>query len=229
MTESQAPHSPAPSPDAPAPAPAPAIGEHPAASHALTPEPAAGPAAAPLAHARLLPPVATPARRPVRASARFMFQHPAHFIALGAGSGLSPKAPGTAGTLWAWAAYLVAMHWLPDLSNLHMAAGLGVATAVAIWASTVTARNLNIADPGCIVVDEVVAFWLVLWLVMPASFTAQLCAFALFRVLDAVKPGPVAWADEAFKGGGWRGGFGIVFDDLVAAFLTVFIIALWRF
>ena len=83
-------------------------------------------------------------------------------------------------------------------------------------------------DPGNIVWDEVVAFWLVLWLVMPTGFWGQLVAFALFRFFDAVKPGPVGWADEAFHGFGWRGGFGILLDDFVAAFCTLLVIALWR-
>jgi len=52
---------------------------------------------------------------------------------------------------------------------------------------------------------------------------------ALFRFFDASKPGPVAWADAVFKGWGWRGAWGIMFDDLVAAFCTLFVIALWRF
>jgi phosphatidylglycerophosphatase A len=60
---------------------------------------------------------------------------------------------------------------------------------------------MNVLDPGNIVWDEVVAFWLVLWLVLcrPAS-GAQLAAFVLFRFFDAVKPGPVAWADQALQG-----------------------------
>ena len=96
------------------------------------------------------------------------------------------------------------------------------------WAATLTARHLRSADPGAIVADEVVAFWLVLWLITPAGFLAQLVAFALFRFFDAVKPGPVRWADEAFHGAGWRGGFGILLDDFVAAFCTLLVIALWR-
>jgi len=85
-----------------------------------------------------------------------------------------------------------------------------------------------VADPGSIVWDEVVAFWLVLWLVTPTSFGGQLAAFLWFRFFDAAKPGPVRWADAQFKGFGWRGGWGILFDDLVAAFATLLVIALWR-
>jgi phosphatidylglycerophosphatase A len=57
---------------------------------------------------------------------------------------------------------------------------------------------------------------------------AQAVAFALFRVFDAAKPGPVGWADRAFKGLGWRGGFGIMVDDLVAASCTLLVLAWWR-
>ena len=170
----------------------------------------------------LSPPLQPPVARP---SVRFMLSHPAHLVALGFGSGLSPVAPGTVGTLWAWLAYLVLQAWLdPFAIGLVIAASL----AVGWWACTVTAGHMRVLDPGNIVWDEVVAFWIVLWLVTPAGFGAQLAAFLLFRVLDAVKPGPVAWADELFHGFGWAGGFGILFDDLVAAFCALILIAGWR-
>lgn len=167
---------------------------------------------------------------PIKATARFMLRHPAHLIALGFGSGLSPIAPGTVGTLWAWLAFLVMQ---PHLSDLQWALLLGVGTLVGWWACTLTARHLSTADPGAIVWDEVIAFWAVLWLVMPAGWWGQLGAFVLFRVFDAVKPGPVAWADALFKGKrgapvGWGQGFGILFDDLIAALCTLLVIALWR-
>lgn len=155
-----------------------------------------------------------------------MWSHPAHIIALGLGSGLSPVAPGTVGTLWAWAAYLLLQLWL---SPSQIGALIVVSALIGWWACTVTARHLNTLDPGNIVWDEVVAFWLVLWLVMPAGLTGQLVAFALFRFFDAAKPGPVGWADNLWHGFGPKGGFGILFDDLVAAFCTLLVIALWRF
>ena len=175
----------------------------------------------------LNPPLPSAPRKPTW---RFLFGHPAHAIALGFGSGLSPVAPGTVGTLWAWVAYLVLQ---PRLSTLQWAMLLIASFLVGWWACTVAARHLAVADPGAIVWDEVLAFWLVLWLVMPAGFWAQLCAFGLFRFFDAAKPGPVAWADKLFKGRrgtpiGWAQGFGIIFDDLVAALCTLLVIALWR-
>jgi phosphatidylglycerophosphatase A len=156
---------------------------------------------------------------------RFLLSHPAHFIALGAGAGLSRLAPGTVGTLWAWAVFLLLQIWL---TPLQMGVLIAASTLVGWWACTVTAQHMGVADPGAIVWDEVVAFWLVLWLVTPTTFWGQLGAFVLFRYFDAAKPGPVRWADSLFKGFGWRGGWGIIFDDLVAAFCTLLVIAIWR-
>ncbi len=156
---------------------------------------------------------------------RFLMSHPAHFIALGAGSGLSRLAPGTAGTLWAWAVFLLLQIWL---SPLQMGLLIAASTLIGWWACTLTAQHMGVADPGTIVWDEVIAFWLVLWLVTPTTFWGQLGAFLLFRYFDAAKPGPVRWADNLFKGFGWRGGWGIIFDDLVAAFCTLLVIAMWR-
>ena len=158
-------------------------------------------------------------------AARFMWSHPAHVLAMGFGSGLSPKAPGTVGTLWAWASY--------ELMTLFMTTsdiGLLIALSLPVgwWASTVTAQHMQVQDPSAIVWDEIVAFWLILWLWMPVGLWGQFVAFVLFRFFDAVKPGPVGWADRHFHGLGWRGGWGIMFDDLVAAFCTLLCISLWQ-
>ncbi len=157
-------------------------------------------------------------------AARFMWSHPAHLLAMGFGSGLSPKAPGTVGTLWAWAAYVWLSLWLtPGQFGLLIAVSLPLGW----WACTVTADHMQVHDPSAIVWDEIVAFWLVLWLWTPAGWWAQTAAFALFRAFDALKPGPVGWADRHFHGPGWRGGFGILFDDLVAAFCTLLVLSIW--
>ncbi|MFS4550926.1 phosphatidylglycerophosphatase A [Comamonas resistens] len=156
---------------------------------------------------------------------KFMLQHPAHMIALGFGSGLSRIAPGTVGTLWAWLAFLVLQLWL-DKAQI----GWLIAASLPLgwWACTVTAQHMRVADPGHIVWDEIVAMWIILWLCMPLGFWGQLLCFALFRFFDAVKPQPVKWADRLFKGFGPRGGWGIMWDDLVAAFCTLLVIALWK-
>lgn len=209
------------------------------AGHASTPAADAGaalpvvrtPAAAPASSTSPTPPASsTPSRPPQRPTAAFMRRHVAHWIALGFGSGLSPKAPGTVGTLWAWLTFLLLDPWLGDRGWALL---LGLGLLVGWWACTRTAQHLGIADPSAVVWDEVIAFWLVLWLVMPAGLLAQAVAFALFRYFDAAKPGPVGWADQRFKQRpgqaiGWREGFGILFDDLVAALCTLLVIAAWR-
>ena len=171
---------------------------------------------------------------PLRPTAKFMMAHPAHFMALGFGSGLSPLAPGTAGTLWAWLSVLALQRWLPP-------SGIGWLIAVSIplgwWACSITACNMRVRDPGSIVWDEIVAFWAVLWLISPVGLWGQAIAFALFRYFDAAKPGPVGWADRLSHGmdpatnrNAWTiAGFGIMFDDLVAAGCTLLAIAIWRF
>jgi phosphatidylglycerophosphatase A len=170
----------------------------------------------------------------VRPDAKFLFAHPAHVLAMGAGSGLSRIAPGTSGTLWAWLTFIVLSQWLDEAAWGML---IAVSLPVGWWACSVTARNMNKTDPGSIVWDEIVAFWVVLWLIMPAGLVGQVMAFGLFRFFDAVKPGPVGWADALFHGvdpatdpAAWRkAGLGIMLDDLVAAACTLLVIAVWRF
>ncbi|MDR2851544.1 MAG: phosphatidylglycerophosphatase A [Burkholderiaceae bacterium] len=181
-----------------------------------------------------------------RPSVRFLVSRPAHFIALGAGSGLAPVAPGTIGTLWAWLVFVWLRAWLPQHTGaLHPDALMGLLIALGVlvgwWACSVTARDLGDPDPSSVVWDEVIAFWIVLWLIAPAGFFMQFAAFVLFRFFDASKIGPVGWADALFKPRAsktaeppplprWNAvGWGIIFDDLVAALCTLLVIALLRF
>jgi phosphatidylglycerophosphatase A len=159
----------------------------------------------------------------------FLRRHPAHWVALGFGSGLAPRAPGTVGTLWAWAAFVVLERWLDDRGFVLL---IALSLAVGLWACTVTARHLDVADPSAVVWDEVVAFWIVLWVLQPSGFWGQFAAFLLFRYLDAAKPGPVGWADRLWKRRpgepiALRHGAGILFDDLVAAGCTLLFLAVW--
>ena len=154
-----------------------------------------------------------------------MLAHPAHLLALGFGSGLSPIAPGTIGTMWAWLAFVLLSC---VLTEIQWGILIVVSFFIGWWSCIVTAKNMGVADPGSIVWDEIVAFWLVLLVISPTGFWGQCLGFVLFRFFDAVKFGPVAWADQTFKGFGARGGFGIMFDDLVAAFCTLLVLALWR-
>ncbi len=168
-----------------------------------------------------------------RPTARFMLAHPAHLLALGFGSGLSRIAPGTAGTLWGWLAFVLLSPWMTDARW-----GLLIALSLPVgwWVCMVTARNMGVLDPGSIVWDEVVAIWMVLWLVMPTGIVGQVMAVGLFRYFDAAKPGPVGWADRLFHHvdpqtdrHAWaKAGVGIMLDDIVAAGCTVLVIALWH-
>lgn len=179
-----------------------------------------------------LPPSGTPPSS--GPTSKFMFAHPAHLLALGLGSGLSRIAPGTSGTLWAWAAFVALHPWLGDAGWAWL---IGGGALVGWWASTVTARHLGVLDPGNVVIDEIIAFWLVLWLVTPTSLVGQVMAFGLFRFFDAVKPGPVGWADALFhhvdpqtdRRAWGKAGLGIMLDDMVAAGCTVLAVAIWRF
>lgn len=170
---------------------------------------------------------------PRRATVSLLLSHPAHFMALGAGSGLSPVAPGTVGTLWGWLSFLAVQQALGSGAQAdRLWAGILLAGwLLGCWACTRTARSMNVSDPGSIVWDEIWAFWLILWLLNPVDWRGQLLAFATFRFFDAAKPGPVAWADQLFKLKpgqpiGWAQGLGIMFDDLVAALCTLLVLAL---
>jgi phosphatidylglycerophosphatase A len=146
----------------------------------------------------------------------FMLQHPAHLIALGFGTGLLRPGPGTGGTLGAWFAFVVLNAWL---STKVWIAVIIVALAVGAWAAERTGAALGRADHGAIVIDEIVAFWIVLLLV-PASLVAQGLAFLLFRAFDIAKPPPIGAVDRRFKQG-----VGVMADDLIAAFYTLLVFA----
>ncbi len=171
----------------------------------------------PTQRARATPPRASPVRRPTW---RFMLSHPALWFSLGFGSGLSRIMPGTCGTLFGWLSFVVLNPYLSPLAWW----GLIVAGFVAgIGLCGFTADKMQTPDPGAIVWDEIVAMWIVLLFVMPTGFAGQLAAFLVFRFFDMVKPPPIRYFDRRLKGG-----FGIMFDDLVAAFFSLLVIAWWR-
>lgn len=146
-----------------------------------------------------------------------MLARPAHVIALGGGIGLAPFAPGTFGTLLGFPlAWLLIRYCALELSL----AILAVAFALGAWACGATGRALGVADHGAMVWDEVVAFALVL-LFTPAGWAWQVGAFAAFRFFDIVKPPPIRWFDRKLKNG-----FGVMFDDVLAALYSLLILAL---
>jgi len=149
--------------------------------------------------------------------ARWVFSSPSAFVAFGAGSGLAPRGPGTAGTLAAFPLHLLLVWALPAPVHLGVIAALFL---LGIWACATAGRALGADDHGGIVIDEVVAFLLVLWWV-PATAMAWIAAFALFRLFDIWKPHPIRWFDRNLKGG-----FGVMFDDLLAAAATLIVFAI---
>jgi phosphatidylglycerophosphatase A len=142
---------------------------------------------------------------------RLLLSHPAHFVALGFGSGLAAKAPGTFGTIVAIPLFLVLMA-TPELVHLIVIALLFLA---GIPICTSTGKALGVSDHGSIVWDEIVAFMLVLEFT-PYSWIWWLAAFALFRLFDIWKPFPIRQFDARLKGG-----FGVMFDDLLAAIYAI--------
>lgn len=149
---------------------------------------------------------------------RFLTNHPAHFLALGFGLGLSPVAPGTFGTLLALP---IAFTLRARTDEVGFMVAIVLLLALGTWAAHVTGRDLGVPDHGSIVIDETAAFLLVLFFVSPAWWQ-QAAAFVLFRIFDILKPPPIAAADAAFKNG-----FGVMFDDLLAAGYTLLVLALW--
>lgn len=160
----------------------------------------------------------------VKTNSRFMLSHPAHLMAQGFGSGLSPIMPGTFGTLLAWLSFTVLSSRWPDFfSPLNWLIIIFAGFIIGIWTCQRTGRDLGVADHGSMVWDEIIAFWLVLVFVTPSSIRTQFWAFVIFRFFDMVKPPPIAYFDRRFKGG-----FGVMWDDIVAAFYTLLVFAFWQ-
>lgn len=153
----------------------------------------------------------------LRPGFRFVFSHPAHFIAFGFGAGLSPFAPGTAGTLVGFPLFwLVGTRYSPWEVLVLVAVLFGIG----VWACGITGRNLGIADHGGMCWDEIVAFLLILE-IAPEGLYWQVAAFFLFRVFDVVKPSPIRELEKRMKGG-----FGVMFDDILAAGYTLLALAI---
>lgn len=140
-----------------------------------------------------------------------VFSHPLHCLSLGFGSGLSPKAPGTVGTLLGFPLFF-AMASLPALIQSSLLIGLFV---LGVVCCTKTGKALGVSDHGAIVWDEIVAMAWVLTTI-PITFGWFVLAFVLFRLFDIAKPFPISWCDQHV-----HGGFGVMLDDVVAAGMAI--------
>ena len=145
---------------------------------------------------------------------KFLLSHPAHFFGLGFGSGLAPKAPGTFGTLVG-----LPLFWLISGYTFNTQIIIIAALFIAgIYFCGATGKALGVSDHGGIVWDEIVAIMLVLAFT-PTHWIWCLVAFGLFRLFDIWKPYPICYADAKLKNG-----FGVMFDDLLAAIYAILII-----
>jgi phosphatidylglycerophosphatase A len=141
-----------------------------------------------------------------------LLKYPQAWIALGFGSGLSPKAPGTVASLAA-----AGLWWLV-FADLALPVQIGIVSAgfvLGVLSSQWMIARTGVKDPGYIVCDEFIGMWIAL-LLLPKTLLAYALAFALFRLFDIVKKGPVGWADKRFSDG-----FGVMFDDVIAGLLAL--------
>lgn len=142
---------------------------------------------------------------------RFLFANPAHFFALGFGTGLAPKAPGTFGTLVG-----LPLFWLISTYSLNLQLVIiGALFLIGIYFCDATGKALGVSDHGSIVWDEIVAMMLVLTFA-PNHIAGWFFAFLLFRLFDIWKPFPIRQFDAKLKNG-----FGVMFDDLLAAIYAI--------
>ena len=143
-------------------------------------------------------------------SLKRVYSDPGLLLMTGFGSGLSPRVPGTVGSLVGLVLFLPLLT-VPILVQIAVVvAGL----IIGIFLSQRVAEALSIKDPGIIVWDEFVGMWIaMLWI--PGLYWLPV-AFVVFRLFDILKPWPVGWADRELEGG-----LGIMVDDVLAGLLTL--------
>jgi len=145
-----------------------------------------------------------------------LLRSPTLMLAFGFGSGLSPKAPGTMGTLAA-----IPLWWL--LAQLPLSTYLVVVLIAAVAGILICGRaadRLGVHDHGGIVWDEFVGFWIAM-AALPVTWQSLILGFVLFRLFDILKPWPISWLDRRVSGG-----FGIMIDDVIAGIAAAGVITL---
>lgn len=144
-----------------------------------------------------------------------LLRTPANFIALGAGTGLAPRAPGTVGTLLG-----IPLLWLMPAHPLGYLVVLAGLFAVGVVVCAACARDLGVHDHGGIVWDEVVGYLATMFLV-PREALWIIAGFVVFRLFDILKPWPIGWVDRRV-----HGGLGIMLDDVLAAVFAAVVLQL---
>jgi phosphatidylglycerophosphatase A len=150
---------------------------------------------------------------------RALLATPAGWLACGFGSGLTPVAQGTFGSLAALLPWLV----LRELSLPIYLVVLLIGFSIGVWACNVAGRALGVDDHRSLVWDEFIGLWIALLplLLVPAPWWWVVVGFALFRLLDVWKPWPIRWLDRRVKGG-----MGVMIDDVVAGVFAAIVLAL---
>lgn len=156
---------------------------------------------------------------PLQPDLAFVHSRFAHFLAFAAGVGLIRLAPGTFGTLVAFPLFWSLDSLFEPVSLLLL---IDILFILGIWACGITGKALSAHDHPGMVWDEVVAFMLVLYFI-PDHWLWYVAAFVLFRFFDILKPPPIKYFERKL-----RGGVGVMFDDLLAAFYTLLCLAGWK-
>ncbi|MDO6558406.1 phosphatidylglycerophosphatase A family protein [Paraglaciecola chathamensis] len=138
---------------------------------------------------------------------RVSLANPIHFLALGFGSGLAPKAPGTFGTIAA-IPLVCLLAYSTTLTGYVLVTLL--ASLIGIWLCGETAHDMMVHDDSSIVWDEIAGL-LITMIAVPLNWQTLLLGFVLFRILDILKPWPISYLDARV-----HGGFGIMIDDILA-------------
>ena len=146
----------------------------------------------------------------LRADHHQLFAHPANFLALGFGSGLSRFAPGTAGSLVALPLFLC----MPKANHFFYLGVLIILFIVGLWCCGKSAKLLGAHDHPAIVWDEIVGMLVTLFMI-PLTPLYLLLGFLLFRFFDIVKPWPIGWVDRRVDHG-----MGIMLDDVIAGVMA---------
>jgi len=147
---------------------------------------------------------------------KFTLSDPIQFLALGFGSGLSPKAPGTMGTLVAIPIFIA----LSFLTPLYYLAIVVVMTVLGIYICQKAADAAGVHDHGAIVWDEIAGYLITMFMI-PLSWQTIVTGFILFRIFDIFKPWPISFIDKKI-----HGGFGIMLDDVLAGIFSLVIMHL---
>ena len=147
-----------------------------------------------------------------------LWKYPVHLLAYGFGTGLSPVAPGTIGSLVG-----IPLVWLMASLAPPVYAAITAAMFIAgIFICGQTARDIGAVDPGAIVFDEIVGFMVAMYM-MPATGPWLLAGFLVYRVFDIWKPWPIHLVEEKLGLG-----TAIMVDDVIAGLYTLAILQVVR-